>query len=489
MIDSALINELQATIFKEMFVGSPIETTHASSFEKLSAMDAACATAMLGLLGERLRKFVQVVDCSHPDLMNLHGGILAEGSVFSKRLNQFIEAWSYAKEQGWEELLSLYRKVAKNIFPKPSCFRNPVENHQLVRLIADPQLRGQVRKSKSPRLIQLGSFYKRGENGWYIQPDTFEMFVPHSKNYETQLAAARTRSAHLQAIGCESMSRAIVDSIKMFVSTFENHNCHGFYRLTATNAAIILAKMHGYIIQSPCRNQDARMVRVPDEFRHFFEASSSLVGDEAKLIAELQQMVMEVTTKELGDEKSDKTLKAISVATTLVYAPTLYPLETFIGLVYPGNLNPHDGRNVLDIVKWLEAFPLLGSKPLFDHFLVMVPSPMPFSWEKPPEPRTPSSSGPVTAVAVPNTDIDGKNICKLLSKKKTKREIPKAKPEAPKQVEKQEFVVSYKEQQVSFTSIIDAKIYLDRILIQENLVKPILLGERDGQCYFVCFWD
>lgn len=41
----------------------------------------------------------------------------------------------------------------------------------------------------------------------------------------------------------------------------------------------------------------------------------------------------------------------------------------------------------------------------------------------------------------------------------------------------------------SYSNTFSMKVSLDQALIQEQYVLPILLGEKDGKCYFICFWE
>lgn len=484
------INATQETIFRTVFDNlQPVEVAAVISplFTRLRELDESTVSQALGSMGVRLWNFAKQVDFTHPDIRAIAG--LLDDNTFTKRLCQAVEGWKHAKEGGLNELLPLFRKMARHSAPPVfNQICSPKEAQRFVRLIPDQETRDKIRATKKPRIVQLRSFYKRGENGWHIQPENFELFAPRSKGYAAQIEAAKVKAERLKKIGCESMCSAVSTSIEEFVKTFEQHNHQGFYRLSATNAAITLAKMHGYTLQTPVRTQDARMIKCPDAFRPFFsqKASSSVDSDEEQLINELRNMVAEVAAKEFGEKGKEIAFQGGgSAPMSLVYAPTLYPLGVFLDAVYGKERPPmpryrrHDDSesDVYQYVQWLEAYPSMNGKPLFDHYLVMVPSCQPISWE--PKPATPNEGqGPAKAELV--SEAKAKEIKKKKVEKKPAKAAP-AEPQGP-------FEVVVGDKTESFPTPMEAKMFLDRTLIAQKLVTPILLGEREGQCYFLSFW-
>lgn len=107
------------------------------------------------------------------------------------------------------------------------------------------------------------------------------------------------------------------------------------------------------------------------------------------------------------------------------YEPRVYPLHEFI------DITPDNVKNAISL---LEKFPDASDKPIFDHFGVIVPS-----------------------IAIPKIN------------------------------EKYSFL---DEQGLvhSFSIRDDALKSLDRILIKGNYIYPIVVGERDGKCYFISYF-
>lgn len=90
-------------------------------------------------------------------------------------------------------------------------------------------------------------------------------------------------------------------------------------------------------------------------------------------------------------------------------------------------------KNVSETITTLETFPELGGKPLFDYFAVIVPS-----------------------IVFPNYDATFLNQQGLIQTYSSKEEATK------------EF---------------------DKMLIRENILTPIIIGERNKKCYFICYFQ
>lgn len=109
------------------------------------------------------------------------------------------------------------------------------------------------------------------------------------------------------------------------------------------------------------------------------------------------------------------------------YEPRVYPLHEFSDIVTD---------NISKTVSLLEEFPDAGNKPIFDHFGVIVPG-----------------------VAFP-------------------LEIQKMYTFS----DEQGIAQSYASREVALKN-------LDSILIKGKYFHPIIVGERDGKCYFICYWN
>lgn len=90
-----------------------------------------------------------------------------------------------------------------------------------------------------------------------------------------------------------------------------------------------------------------------------------------------------------------------------------------------------------EVINHLENFPEAENNPIFDHFLIISPGP-----------KCPRH--------------DKEDSCDVFDKTGKKN---------------------------TFSNATSAKKFLECTLIKEGDLTPILLGEKDGKCYFICFWE
>lgn len=107
------------------------------------------------------------------------------------------------------------------------------------------------------------------------------------------------------------------------------------------------------------------------------------------------------------------------------YEPRVYPYHELFDLA------SEDTKKTIEV---LESFPEAGFKPIFDHFGIIVPS----------------------------------------------IKFPHLKQKLYTFLDENGILQSYNEREDAIRS-------LDRMLIRENHFRPIILGERDGKCYFICY--
>jgi hypothetical protein len=114
-------------------------------------------------------------------------------------------------------------------------------------------------------------------------------------------------------------------------------------------------------------------------------------------------------------------------ALPFLYEPRVYPLHQFWDIAPEG---------VLKTVRTLECFPDADDKPIFDHFGLIVPS----------------IGFPPASSEETYSFIDDKGLCRTFSQRES----------------------AMKE--------------LDTILIRNGHFHPIIVGEKDGKCYFISYW-
>jgi hypothetical protein len=375
----------------------------------------------LGQFGQKLRRFADKVDFSHPEIISIFGGILADDQDFSKECLELLILAQYARDNQLTKIIPLLGKTAvketlsSNVIKKI----DPHQNRMYVRLLKNPWEREEIRLTKRMQIIDLQGLYSKGEEIWNAQPDSFSKFLRFDTAYQADLKVAEQKAATYEELGCTSLA----DEIKKTIATFREHMEHshyGFNRITMTNATIILAKSLGFTY-TPAQ-----------------EISGGFVGSyktEAKITVNRKffgkynfdpEQIIELNP--IVSEFARSPVFTVKDCGPYQYQPRVYPLHDFWDLA---------SEELQDIIKMLENFPDAGGKPIFDHFGVIVPS-----------------------VALPQQAPKGNVFIFLDEKGMTK----------------------------AFTSKEDAEKDLDSILIKNEYLTPIVIGEKDGKCYFLTYF-
>lgn len=391
------IGDLQAAFYNRLYnntdcrvkIDPPkmLEIIHDSSKELLEFA--------FGKFGVVLYEMTQIFDMNHPDLSSIFDYAFANDSVFSQQFIEFMTIVEYAKNNNLNNIFPLLGDLLRNeSIDKAIVKKIESENYgrSYVRLIADGNERDILRSTKKMQLIDLQSFYKKGEESWSAAPDNFKKFLRYDSAYMNELLQAERKMRRYMELGCNSLASEIAKSIEMFRENMEQAY-YGFNRITMTNAAVILAKSLNYnyvpaynlSAGSFLTKVDAQLVVSRNFFKNFY-FDPSLILD-----------------------------------TVYVYEPKVYPFY---------ELKEIASDRVLKVIDYLDKFPDANYKPIFDHFGVIVPS------------------------------ISYKNH------------------------------VIKDDDEVTHDYVTQAKCQkeLDKLMISKNKISPIIVGEKDGKCFFICYW-
>ena len=348
-----------------------------------------------GAFGKNLSELTHVLDMMHPDLVSIFDGNFSDDKEFSKICIQFISLAEYAKNNDLNYIFplignllvkeSLDKSVAKKI-------ESANYNKSYVRMVQDNETREMLRFAKKMQIIDLQTFYKKGEESWNAQPDNFKTFIRYDSAYMRELKQAEKKMKRYQELGCQSLASEIAKSIDLFKENMEQ-TYYGFNRITMTNAAVILAKSMGYKY-NPSYN---------------LSAGNYCVKTEAEVVVErsfFKDFYFDVST---------------IVDAVYQYEPKVYPYH---------ELKSVASDDVLRTIKTLESFPEANNKPIFDHFGVIVPS-----------------------IAYKHKMFKG--VSGILQDYGTNELCCKE---------------------------------LDKAFIKNKNFYPIIVGEKDGKCFFICYW-
>lgn len=370
--------------------------------EQLFDSDPAFLEFSFGHLGQSLGSFIKTLDLNHPEITNVFDGALIDGTSFSKQFMEFLALSQYAYNSGITSIFPLLGDILLREICDKS-FLKKIENNCNkchVRLISSQLERDSVRLNKKMQVIDLQNIYKKNADVWKMQPDDFLPFLRFDSVYSNEIAKAEKKMRRYQELGCITLANEIAKSIQNFRDNMEQ-SYYGFNRITMTNAAVILAKLHGFSY-TPSQsvyaggfytNTDPQIHVYNSFFNNYnFDPTNALSAMYSNLYSRY------------------------------VYEPKVYPFYELKELA---------SDQLLNIINKLENFPEANGKPLFDHYGVIVPS---FSYN-------------------------------LLY------------------INDESGVIQ------NFTSAIEASRALDKILIRKKLIFPIVVGERDGKCFFICHWN
>lgn len=400
---------------------SPMPHYVPALLSKIVETDVDLLDFTLGSVGQKLKLFAENIDFQHPEVNSIFDGLIADDQVFAQECLELLALGKFAKENCLNRIIP----YLGNIITKESISRNvlrkidtPQNNRMHVRLLSNPEERLEIRMTKRMQAIDLQGVYKKGEEMWNAQPDTFKKFLRFDTAYQDDIAVAERKAIRYEELGCISLASEVKKSIALFREHMEQAY-YGFNRITMTSAAIILAKSLGYkfIASSDFTHaaygtfKKEAKINIPQKFfgKFNFDPDSNFT---------FQSHVSHLIGSPIFTQKPSVDYE---------FEPRVYPLHELYDI---------SSQNVKDTISILEAFPDAGNKPIFDHFGVIVPGiKFPFFKEN------------------LYTYLDENGI-----------------------------VHSYKDKEEASKS-------LDRTLIKGNHFHPIIVGERDGKCYFICYFS
>jgi hypothetical protein len=290
-------------------------------------------TALGCNLGPQIWELASSVDLKnpHPDIFNLCDGQLVgdEISSFSRVASDLLNLSQYAKTS--KMCASVLDCIQFPINRHPAykmisgVVGNPITNLMNVRFLIDQSDRDAVRGYKEIQSVGLSELYKRGETMWEETPNDFSCYFRGNNIYELDLNEAYKRLHHLKMFNLPDMAGQVEDYIKDTKDRIRLDRYYEFNKIKLSTAAIILAKNIGvkYTVKTVPYGQHTAKSYVDREWLGI----SSLTTDEFE------------------------------------YRPQLYPFYRL-----------KSSERIQETVEFLEAFPQIGKKPLFDHYRVLLPS-------------------------------------------------------------------------------------------------------------------
>ena len=353
----------------------------------------------LGEVGKKIQDFSFAIDLSHPDLPNVLDGCLV-GQVadsYSKdasdllRLSTCSKNWNLSKNV----LDSLRQAISSH-----KCHRevrtdidSPVSNLLHVRFVPDKNTRKSIRCMKSAQNMPISLLCKKDREFWDNQYSDFDYLRRGRMCFWNDIKMATNRKKHFEEYGLSSMVKAIEDNISLMQKkSCENTYCK-FNKVSLTNVAAILGKMMGYVYEEPSGSLKGRVYAPLELFQGYNFSDSS-------------QMVLQ------AEWFGESTLEYLTKIYNAWEIPVSFQMEK--------------------LLDFLEEYPDMSGKPLFDHYRVFMPSVI----------------YPTPSMSTSSDDFWQMNYGGLLSEQKR----------------------------------------VDLDLVKKGLMLAVLLGERDGEHYFISYW-
>lgn len=416
------VTELQKEFLSRLSRHKPPEQHFVPSLlTKIVEADDDLLDFTLGAIGQKLRLFAEHVDFQHPEITLIFDGLIADDQVFAQECIELLELGKFARENSFSRIVPYLGRVITEESLSRAIIRKidtPKNNRMHVRLLANPIERQEIRMTKRVQTIDLQGVYKKGEEIWNVQPDSFKKFLRFDTAYEDDIKIAEKKAKRYEELGCSSLASEVLRSIDVFRQHMEQAY-YGFNRITMTTAALILAK-------SSCYNFWPASDITHSTYGTFRKEATILVprahfgkynfDPEANIT--FQCHLSHLIGSPIFTQKQQ---------VDYVYEPRVYPLH---------ELNDIASDGIKETIKILESFPDAGNKPIFDHFGVLVPG----------------------------------------------IQFPFFKDNLYSFIDENGIVNSYKNKD-------EASKALDRMLVKNGHLHPIIVGERDGKCYFICYFS
>jgi hypothetical protein len=299
---------------------------------------------VMGEFGTRLRAFSYSIDLTHPDLRRIFNGQLVgeTDGTFSKDACDLLKLAVYGR--GWGLSPNVLENL-KQVIKKHDYFKilnqvvdSPLENQLHVRFVPTPLLRQQIRYSKRAQPVSLVTLYKNGKSMWDSHPDNFQCYYRYTNRFQKELNQIEERKNHFLNHGLTAMASEIQKAIDEIKLKAVNETYYGFNRISMVSVCIILGKMLGYEICEDYKHGHSSMGVVafakPNVFKEYDFFDDRCYDEMIFWHNKVEYYPIAYTYEELKDEASPEIIK---------------------------------------LVDYLESFPEIGGKPLFDHYRVLVP--------------------------------------------------------------------------------------------------------------------
>lgn len=368
--------------------------------------------ATLGVTGEKLKRFAVRVNLEHPDLVLFTTEVPSLVKLFAEAAD-FLSAAKDTISEGKVPSSMEETLLANKEYPK------------ILRVIHQPTTRlltgiedrkDQRNMKKEVNNVTLKTVFATGENFYFSRPSHFMRYTRNSKYCQVELAELNKRHDLFLAKNMNELAHSFAQRMQALTESMSD--ILGFYRLRPDEAAVTLARLHGF------KWNDSGVITIPSKC---FDSINFFLTEP------------DFTSSDPDEQRMDDLKRALILNTRFVpssvgtihfnYQPRMYPLPTFSSSM------PEQAQKIVDSVEHLEA---LNGNPFFDYYWVLVPS----------------------------INIDHPAI----------------------QRQKNHWTIHEHNANTVYSDYDEAVKVIDTMLVKAGCIVPVVIGERDGKCYFVCMW-
>jgi hypothetical protein len=296
--------------------------------ESLSLDDCIFA---FGEFGQRLKLFCDEIDIGHPDLLFVYNGNLVgyKENTLSQECVDFLKLIYFVKQNKLS--LNILKNLRDSIFSNQyfskidKCIDSPSKNQLHIRFLKDKKLREQTRLTKKTQHVFLSDSLLRIKSYWEDCPEDLSQFIRISSdiNKSNQVKEASNRFKNLLDHGLINMA----DEVDRQIKQIKENIYFGFNKVTLPFVSTVLAKICGFN-----RNVNSN------------------------------KTFLDLSKKDLGTGNIESYFCFIN---DFQFHSKAYNYYEIIDMV-PSYLN--------ELISYLECFPELGNRPLFDHYRIVFPS-------------------------------------------------------------------------------------------------------------------
>jgi hypothetical protein len=296
--------------------------------ESLSLDDCIFA---FGEFGQRLKLFCDEIDISHPDLSSVYNGHLVgyKENTFSQECVDFLKLIYFVKQNKLS--LNILKNLRDSIFLNQyfskidKCIDSPLKNQLHIRFLKDKKLREKTRLTKKTQHVFLSDSLLRIKTYWEDCPEDLNQYIRISSdiNKSDQVKKASNRFKNLLDHGLTNMA----DEVDRQIKQIKEDIYFGFNKVTLPFVSTVLAKICGF--------------------------NRNVNSHKASLV---------LSKEDLGTGNIESYFPFIHDFQLYSKAYNYYEIIDMV----PSYLN--------ELISYLECFPELGNRPLFDHYRIIFPS-------------------------------------------------------------------------------------------------------------------